>query len=225
MAISSIKNIDFNAAFVDVQGQFKGLNPNDPSRWPIVPRALLLVFVCLLVVGGLWFVWLSPLQEQLTAEMGKEQTLKEDYKSKLGKAMNLDELKRQLEQVKQYVVQLEKQLPSKAEMDKLLSDINQAGAARNLQFEHFRPGQIIVKDYYAELPIALKIVGSYHDIGRFASDISHFSRIVTFGDASITPGKDKSQLLVLEGIARTYRYLDPEEVAAQKKAVASGGKK
>lgn len=220
------KKIDFKEVASDIQNQFKGLNPSDPSRWPAFPKALLLFGVCCLVVIVLWFLWLSTLQDELTTEVTNEHNLKETYKSKLGQAINLDELKRQLEQVKQYVNQLEKQLPSKAEMDALLSDINQAGVERNLQFEHFKPGQVIVKEYYAELPIALKITGSYHDMGKFASDIAHFSRIVTFGDASVAPiSKDKAQLLTLEGIARTYRYLDPDEVAAQKKATAAGGKK
>lgn len=222
----SIKKIDFNALALDIQAQFKGLNPNDPSRWPILPKGLLLFGVCCLVITALWFVWLSTLSDELAAESANELTLKESYRTKLGQAINLDELKRQLEQVKQYVNQLERQLPSKAEMDALLSDINQAGVERNLQFEHFRPGQVIVKEYYAELPISIKISGSYHDMGRFSSDIAHFSRIVTFGDAGITPiSKDKGQLLILEGIARTYRYLDPEEVAAQKKVASPGGKK
>ncbi|MEN9844228.1 MAG: hypothetical protein RLZZ612_2057 [Pseudomonadota bacterium] len=220
------KKIDPKALVLDIQSQFKGLNPNDPSRWPTFPKAFLLLGVSSLVIVALWFFWLSTLQDELAAESANEQTLKETYKTKLGQAINLDELKRQLEQVKQYVNQLEKQLPSKAEMDALLSDINQAGVERNLQFEHFKPGQVIVKEYYAELPIALKISGSYHDMGKFASDIAHFSRIVTFGDASITPlSKDKTQLLTLEGIARTYRYLDPDEVAVQKKALSAGGKK
>jgi type IV pilus assembly protein PilO len=219
----AIKKFDFNALSAQIQAQFKGIDPNDPSRWPAIPKGLLLIAVSGMVVLGLWFMWLASLDEELAAELANEQKLKDSYKSKLGQAINLDELKRQLEQVKQYVAQLEKQLPSKAEMDALLSDINQAGAARNLQFEHFKPRQVVVKEYYAELPIALKISGSYHDIGRFAADIANFSRIVTFGEASVSPQKDRGQTLILEGTARTYRYLDPDEVAAQKKA--SGGQK
>jgi type IV pilus assembly protein PilO len=225
MNLSAVKKINFNELGANAKLQFTGLDPNDPSRWPVLPKALLLSSIVIGVVAGLWFFWLSTLDESLTAEMAKEQTLKEEYRSKLGQAINLDELKRQLEQVRQYVVQLEKQLPSKAEMDELLSNINQAGVARNLQFEYFKPGQVIVREYYAELPIALKISGTYHDIGRFASDIAHFSRIVTFGDASISAAKERGQTLILEGIARTYRYLDPEEVAAQKKALVGAGPK
>ena len=121
----------------------------------------------------------------------------------------------------QYVTQLEKQLPSKAEMDALLSDINQAGLGRSLQFELFRPGQVFVRDYYAELPIALRVSGRYHDMGSFASDIANLSRIVTLNNLTITPRPDGS--LQMEATARTFRYLDPTEVASQRNA--AGAKK
>jgi type IV pilus assembly protein PilO len=120
--------------------------------------------------------------------------------------------------VQQYVTQLEKQLPSKAEMDALLSDINQAGLGRSLQFDLFRPGQVAVKEYYAELPIALKVTGRYHDIGAFASDIANLSRIVTLNNLSIVPKPDGA--LSLESTAKTFRYLDADEVVAQKQATA-----
>jgi type IV pilus assembly protein PilO len=125
--------------------------------------------------------------------------------------------------VQQYVTQLEKQLPSKAEMDALLSDINQAGLGRSLYFELFRPGQVTVKEYYAELPIALRVTGRYHDVGAFASDIANLSRIVTLNNLTVGPGRDGS--LVLDATAKTFRYLDPEEVAAQRKAAAPAGAK
>ena len=140
---------------------------------------------------------------------------------KLGKAVNLGVLKKQREQVLQYVTQLEKQLPSKAEMDALLSDINQAGLGRSLQFDLFKPGQVAVKEYYAELPITLRVTGKYHDIGAFASDIANLSRIVTLNNLTIAPGAAKS--LTLDATAKTFRYLDPEEVASQRKA--TGAKK
>ena len=146
-----------------------------------------------------------------------------DYKTKLTKAVNLDVLKKQREQVQQYVTQLEKQLPSKAEMDALLSDINQAGLGRSLQFDLFRPGQIAVKDYYAELPIAIKVSGRYHDIGAFASDIANLSRIVTLNNLTIVPRADGT--LVLDSTAKTFRYLDKDEVAAQSRATGKGAKK
>jgi len=169
-------------------------------------------------VVGLWFAWLSTSQTELEAEQAKEVTLRDDYKVKLVKAVNLDVLKKQREQVLQYVTQLEKQLPSKAEMDALLSDINQAGLGRSLQFELFRPGQIAVKDYYAELPISLRVTGKYHDIGAFASDIANLSRIVTLNNLAITPRTEET--LTMDATAKTFRYLDSKEVAAQRKATA-----
>ena len=175
------------------------------------------------VVVALWFVWLSASDEELTAEKAKEVQLRQDYTSKLTQAINLDALKKQREQVQQYVTQLEKQLPSKAEMDALLSDINQAGLGRSLQFELFRPGQILVKDYYAELPIAVKVTGGYHDIGAFASDIANLSRIVTLNNIVIVPSKDGN--LVMDATAKTFRYLDNEEIALQRKSTPANGVK
>jgi type IV pilus assembly protein PilO len=218
MATAPKINIDFAALQEKVVSQFRGLNPNDPSTWPAIPRYALCVLVAVLVVTALWFAWLTNSDEELKAEQAKEITLKEDYKKKLVQAVNLDALKKQREQVQQYVTQLEKQLPSKAEMDALLSDINQAGLGRSLQFDFFKPGSISVKEYYAELPISMKVVGKYHDLGSFASDIANLSRIVTLNNLSITPVKDSG--LAMEATARTYRYLDPEEVAAQRKATA-----
>jgi type IV pilus assembly protein PilO len=184
---------------------------------------LVLAGIGLGILALLWFVWITPVNEELETERQQEITLRQTYTSKLAQAINLEELKKQLEQVRQYVTQLEKQLPSKAEMDALLSDINQAGLGRSLQFELFRPGQVAVKDYYAELPISLRITGGYHDVGLFASDIAHLSRIVTLNDLSLNPAKDKDGVLVMEGVAKTYRYLDPEEVAAQQKAASGKG--
>jgi type IV pilus assembly protein PilO len=215
-------NVDFSAIQNSLKAQFSGLDPNDPPSWPALPRYLLCVGVTVLVVVALWFVWLSSSDEELTAEQAKEVQLREDYKKKLVQAVNLDALKKQREQVQQYVTQLEKQLPSKAEMDALLSDINQAGLGRSLQFELFRPGQVSVKEYYAELPIAVRVTGRYHDIGAFAADIANLSRIVTLNNLSLVPAKDGS--LVMDTTAKTFRYLDPEEVALQRKS-APGAKK
>ncbi|MDN8611811.1 type 4a pilus biogenesis protein PilO [Variovorax ginsengisoli] len=205
--------------------QFQGLNPNDPSVWPPVPRYALCVAVVAAVLAALWFVWLTNSNDELDAERAKEVTLRADYQKKVAQAANLDLLKKQREQVQQYVTLLEKQLPSKAEMDALLSDINQAGLGRSLQFELFRPGQISVKDYYAELPIAVRVTGRYHDMGAFAADIANLSRIVTLNNLSVAPQKDG--VLVMDATARTYRYLDEEEQAAQKRAAAAaaGAKK
>lgn len=220
MAIALHPKIDFQELQARVAGQFKDLDPKDPSLWPSLPRYALYLFVTISVVVVLWFAWISSSQTTLEEEQGKEEKLREDYKVKLAKAVNLEVLKKQREQVEQYVSQLEKQLPSKAEMDALLSDINQAGVGRSLQFDLFRPGQLVVKDYYAELPIALKVSGRYHDLGAFASDIAHLSRIVTLNNLSISPRPDGT--LVLDTTAKTFRYLDKEEVAAQSKS--KGGK-
>ena len=203
-----------------IAGQFRNLNPNDPASWPMVPKLALCIFVAAAIVVALWFVWLTNSADELAAKQAEEQTLRADYKKKVTQAVNLDALRKQREQVQQYVTQLEKQLPSKAEMDALLSDINQAGLGRSLAFEHFKPGQVSVRAYYAELPIAIKVSGRYHDIGSFASDIAHLSRIVTLNNMEIQQGKDGN--LVMDAQARTYRYLDVDEVAAQRKA--TGGK-
>ena len=217
-------SIDFAALQSRLQAQFSGLDPNDPPSWPALPRYLLCLAVTVFVVVALWFLWLSASDEALTAEKANEVQLREDYKNKLKQAVNLEALKKQREQVQQYVVQLEKQLPSKAEMDALLSDINQAGLGRSLQFELFRPGQVSVKEYYAELPIAVRVTGRYHDIGAFAADIANLSRIVTLNNMSIVTGKDGN--LVMDTTAKTFRYLDEEEVALQRKsAPAKGAKK
>ena len=150
---------------------------------------VLLVVVCIAVIAGLWFAWLKSVDEELLSAQAQEQQLRDEYRKKLVQAVNLDALKKQLEQVQQYVSQLEKQLPSKAEMDALLSDINQAGLGRSLQFELFRPGQVSVKEYYAELPIAVKVTGGYHDIALFAADIANLSRIVTLNNLSLVSGR------------------------------------
>jgi type IV pilus assembly protein PilO len=217
-------SIDFAEIKSKLQAQFSGLDPNDPPSWPALPRYLLCVAVTAFVVVGLWFFWLSSSDEELTAAKANEVQLKQDYTKKLKQAVNLEALKKQREQVQQYVVQLEKQLPSKAEMDALLSDINQAGIGRSLQFELFRPGQVSVKEYYAELPIAVRVTGRYHDMGSFAADIANLSRIVTLNNMRIDAGKDGN--LVMDTTAKTFRYLDEEEIALQRKsAPAKGAKK
>jgi len=223
MAKKSKKDIDFSALRENISRQFRNLDPKDPSLWPVAPK-ILLCSIAVAVV--LWFAKINEYEVELETEIAKEQTLRQDYQEKLTKAVSLEALKRQREQVQQYVIQLEKQLPSKAEMAALLSDINQAGLGRSLQFDLFRPGQVVVKEYYAELPIQVRVTGKYHDMGSFASDIAHLSRIVTLNDISIAPlGKEKDgAVLTMEATARTFRYLDPEEIQAQKQ-VAKGEKK
>lgn len=215
--------MDIAALQQNLQRQFTNLDPKDPSLWPALPRYLLCVCIAVGVAVALWFVKLTDYATELQSERDKEITLRADYQKKLVKAVSLEALKKQREQIQQYVIQLEKQLPSKAEMSALLSDINQAGLGRSLQFDLFRPGQVVVREYYAELPIALRVTGKYHDMGAFAADIAHLSRIVTLNNLSIAPTGKETGVLAMDATARTFRYLDPEEVLAQRKA--TGGKK
>ena len=220
MAKAKEKTIDVAEQIESIQRQFKNLDTRDPSVWPVLPKVILCVFIAGAVAAVSWFAFLQDYEVQLESERTKEQALRADYQQKLVKAVSLDALKKQREQIQQYVIQLEKQLPSKAEMAALLSDINQSGLGRSLQFELFRPGQVVVRDYYAELPISIRVTGKYHDIGAFASDVAHLSRIVTLNNMTIIPGARDG--LTMDATARTFRYLDPEEIQAQKKA--GGGK-
>jgi type IV pilus assembly protein PilO len=198
--------------------QFRNLNTRDVSTWPIAPRiaAVLAVIVVVILLG--WYVLWSDQLADLQRGEDEEVTLKTQYKDKLQQAVNLEPLKRQKELATQYVARLEKQLPSKSEMDALLSDINQAGIGRGLQFELFRPGQVTVRDYYAELPINVRLIGNYHDIAAFTSDIASLPRIVTLNNLSISMPNNATTPLTLEAVAKTFRYLDADEVAAQRKA-------
>jgi type IV pilus assembly protein PilO len=217
--------VDIKQFSDSVSAQFRGLNGRHPGLWPTLPRALCAVGMLSSVLFLGWYLHWSNQIDELRAGEEEEIKLKEAYKGKIQQAINLPALRKQKEQVGEYVATLEKQLPSKAEMDALLSDINQAGLGRGLQFELFKPGQVIVNDYYAELPIDIKITGNYHDVGAFASDIANLPRIVTLNRLNLSAGKDGE--LNLEAIAKTFRYLDMEEVAAQRKTKAGqqGGAK
>jgi len=221
-------NIDINAWLEQAQEQF--LNPNEPGQWPLLPKLVTFLFTAMAVVALGWFGVLSSQSDELQGERDKEPRLKDEYRSKVAQAVNLGELRKQRIQVEEYVKQLEKQLPGKAEMDALLSDINQAGLGRGLEFDLFRPGQVAVKDYYAELPIAIRVTGRYHDVGSFTADIANLSRIVTLHNLVITPAnaKDAQGNLAMEATARTYRYLDQSEVdamRAEKAKQKKGGNK
>ena len=207
---------------LNIAAQFQNLNGRHPGQWPLLPRALCGAGVLLAVLALGWFFYWDAQLEDLSQGERREQELREAYKSKVQQAVNLDALRKQKEQVGEYVATLEKQLPSKAEMDALLSDINQAGLGRGLQFELFKPGQVVVKDYYAELPIDIKITGSYHDVAAFTSDIANLPRIVTLNNLNLAAGKDS--MLSMEAVAKTFRYLDKEELAAQRKAEADAKK-
>ena len=196
-----------------IANQFKSLDRSQPANWPIYPQLLLYVTVAVAVAAAGWFLYLKTVDEDLIAAVAQEETLKASYLDKYAQAVNLDALEEQRKQVQRYVTQLEKQLPNKAEMDALLSDINQAGLGRGLQFDLFKPGTVVAKQYYAELPIDVKVSGRYHDIGQFAADIASLSRIVTLNNITLSPEKDGS--LSLSTTVKTFRYLDPDEVKPQ----------
>jgi type IV pilus assembly protein PilO len=198
-----------------VSSQFRGLNGLPPGQWPLVPRLLCAAGVAVAVIGAGYYAYWSGQFDEQDAGAAQEQKLRDEYKMKIHQAINLEALRAQKVQADQYVERLQKQLPSKAEMAALLSDINQAGVGRGLQFDLFKPGQVVVRDYYAELPIDIKVSGSYHDIGAFASDMANLPRIVTLNNMSLSAGKDGA--LTLEAVAKTFRYLDPDEVQAQHK--------
>ena len=208
--------IDFRQLGADFTSQFEGLQGRHPGLWPLAPRVLCALGVTALVVGlGYFFYWNPQFEEQETLAQ-QELKLRDDYRARMAQAINLELLEAQQVQVNRYVLRLEKQLPGKAEMAALLSDINQAGVGRGLQFELFKPRQVEVKDYYAELPIDIKVSGKYHDIGDFAADMARMPRIVTLNNLKVDTQKDG--VLMLEAVAKTFRYLDQEELDANVKA-------
>lgn len=220
--LPAVPKIDFKALAED----FKSLDPKDIGTWPLLPRltVLLGVFVGLLV-GGWWFDWKGEL-ENLESKRQQEAKLKDEYLDKKRQAVNLEEHRKQLAEIDKTFGTLLKQLPNKAEMEALLVDINQAGLGRGLQFELFKPGRETIRDFYAELPITLKISGNYHDLGAFAADVAKLPRIVSLTNIAVVP--DKGGVLKMDATAMTYRYLDEEELAAQrraKSAQAKGAKK
>jgi type IV pilus assembly protein PilO len=211
--------IDFNRIAED----FKATNWRDPGSWTAIPKTVVLLAVLVaLPVLGYFGLWQGQL-EQLEAGKAAEIKFKDDYLNKKKQAVNLDLHKQQLREIDTQFGALLKQLPNKSQMDALLVDINQAGLGRGLQFELFKPAaQETVREFYAELPITVRVVGVYHDMGAFASDVGQLSRIVTLNNVGITTGKDGN--LTMDVTARTFRYLDDDEVAAQRKAAAGARK-
>lgn len=205
--------INLNEIGQSVNAQFQGLSGLHPGLWPIAPRVASAVGVLVAVVALGWFVQWDGQMQAIETGKAEEVKLRAEYKSKLQQAINLDALKEQRKLVQQYVATMEKQLPSQAEMAALLADINLAGTGRGLQFDSFKPGSPAVKDYYAELPIAIKIQGSYHDLGQFVGDIAKLPRIVTLNNLGITASKDGG--LTLDVTAKTFRYLNKDEVQDQ----------
>ena len=192
------------------------LNIREAGNWPLLPKIMILgVLFFLILVAGAFFDWRDQI-EALDKAQDEESRLKEAYASKKAKAVNLDLYVQQLKEIEQSFGALLKQLPNKSEMDALLTDINQAGLGRGLQFELFRPAtQERMADFYAELPISVRITGNYHDMGAFASDVAQLPRIVTLNDVGIVNDKGT---LTMEATAKTFRYLDEDEVAKQRKA-------
>lgn len=214
----SLPKMDFKA----IGDDFRNLNPNDPGAWPMAPKVvLLLVLFVAILAGGWWFLWNDQLTD-LEGKQQEEEKLKQEYLDKKKQAINLDLYTQQLAEIDRSFGALLKQLPNKSEIEALLVEVNQAGLGRGLQFELFKPLAEQVKDFYAELPVTVKINGSYHDLGAFAADIAKLPRIVTLNNISIAsaPGGQLS----LDALIKTFRYLDEEEVAKQKKA-AQGAKK
>src|SRR5882672_819930 len=210
--------INFNA----IVEEFKRTNWKDPGTWHAAPKLLVLVAILAgLPVAG-FFADTQGQIDELERGAAEETKLKEDYLDKKKQAVNLDLHRQQLREIDTQFGALLRQLPNKSQMDALLVDINQAGLGRGLQFDLFKPASAEnQREFYAELPITVKVVGTYHDMGAFASDVGQLSRIVTLNDVAIQAGKDG--VLTMDATARTFRYLDDDEVAAQRKASAKKG--
>lgn len=211
--------------FQAILDDFRTLNPTDVGAWPVIPRVTVLVgiFVFALFLGW-WFV-LNDQLDVLTAKQNEEVKFKEEYVEKTGQAADLDLYTQQLNEIDRSFGALLKQLPNKSEVESLLVEISQAGLGRGLQFDLFKPGQEVLKEFYAEMPISIRLTGGYHDFGAFAGDVGALSRIVILGDVAILANAQaKDGSLVMETVARTFRYLDDEEVAKQRKAAIEAKK-
>lgn len=221
MKAPALPSVDFREILRD----FQNLNPKDPGAWPLAPRLTVLIGMFLVVlVAGWWFVWVDEL-DSLTSKQQEELKLKDQYVAKKKQAVNLELYVQQLDEIDRSFGALLKQLPNKSEVEALLVEINQAGMGRGLQFDLFKPGGEQVKDFYAELPINVRLTGTYHDFGAFAGDIGKLSRIVTLNNISIVANpQSKDGTLVMDAITKTFRYLDADELAAKKKAAEAAAK-
>jgi type IV pilus assembly protein PilO len=215
--------INFNA----IVDEFKRTNWSDPGTWHYAPKILVLLAILVGIPVAGFFLDTQGQLDELERGVNEETKLKTEYVDKKKQAVNLDLHRQQLREIDTQFGALLRQLPNKSQMDALLVDINQAGLGRGLQFELFKPASSEAqREFYAELPITIKVVGTYHDMGAFASDVGQLSRIVTLNDVSI--GTSKDGVLTMDATARTFRYLDDAEVAAQRRAQAAakkGGKK
>lgn len=216
---------------------FNNIDIKNIGNLPAPVKAVLLAFIFMLLLGVGYYLLLSPALETLEQERVKEQDLRQVFLTKKTQAINLAAYREQMVEIEKTFGALLRQLPDKSQIDGLLTDINQAGLSRGLEFELFKPGKETQAEFYAEMPIAIKVLGTYHDLGAFASDISKLSRIVTIGDINVqtqplpkdAKPSQASAALVIEAVAKTYRYLDADEVAAkqkaEKEAKAKAGKK
>jgi type IV pilus assembly protein PilO len=197
--------------------ELRSLDPKNIGSWPVLPKlGVLLVAVFLLIIASYLLDWQGQL-ELIDAAQQKETALRATFLEKKKQAIDIEAYRKQLADIEKSFGTLLKQLPGKSEMEALLTDINQAGLGRGLQFELFKPAATEnMSEFYAELPITLRMTGSYHDMGAFASDISKLSRIVLLNDVQLAPNKDGA--ITMDAVAKTYRYLDEEELAKQKKA-------
>jgi type IV pilus assembly protein PilO len=217
------------APAIDFQGlvsDFRTLDPKDPGLWPFWPKAIILSGILIVVLLlGWWLGWRLQFEE-LDQKRQQEDKLKEEWRSKKAQATNLEEYQKQLAEINRSFGALLKQLPNASEMESLLVDINQAGLGRGLQFELFKPGAEVFHEFYAELPITVKLIGPYHDLGAFTGDIAKLPRIVTLNDIDI--GATKEAGMTMSAVAKTFRYLDEAEIARQKKEkqdkLKAGGK-
>ncbi|WP_417071437.1 type 4a pilus biogenesis protein PilO [Niveibacterium terrae] len=196
---------------------FRQMDPNDPGLWPLGPRIVVLLGILLLVLGGAWYFDWSNQNELLNQKRQEETQLKDEWLGKKRQAVNLEDYRKQLQDIDRQFGALLKQLPNRTEMDNLLVDVNQAGLGRGLQFEFWKPGSEQVRDFYAEVPVAITVNGGYHDIGNFVGDVAKLSRIVTLNDIALEVDS-KSNALKMNATAVTYRYLDSDEVAQQNKS-------
>lgn len=202
---------------------FKGLDPKDAGNWPIpVQLVCMLLLFGLILTGGYFYVWADQLQE-LEAAQVKEEQLKQQFLDKKKQAINLEAYRQQLLEIQQAFGAMLKQLPNKAEMETLLTEINQAGVGRGLLFELFRPGAEIKTSEFVEQPIDIRISGNYHDLASFVSDVAQLSRIVTLGNIQLAPAKDGQ--LTMQAVVRTYRVLDEAEIQAIRQAELDAKKK
>ena len=215
-----------NFNFQRLQDDFRGLNFNDPGVWPLAPKIAACVLIFIGTVAAGWMLDWSDQWDSLEQKQNEETSLRENWINKKRQAVNLDEYKRQLDEIGHQLNTLVRQLPGKAEMESLLSDINQAGVGRGLQFDLFQPNRHDIREFYAAVPVTISVTGSYNDIGEFASDVARMPRIVTIKNLALsvpTSSQNKKSAsgmyegrLKLDATAETYRYLDEEELGKQK---------